>query len=128
MADAGARKIKALLDTPSATLAKDMAAVRSGLRAASVDEGAVPRSTYASISKVLSYYRRLHLQIEDTKTSSPAKRDVTAALFQIENAFALVSEGLKRGAGDGAADQMDKAGRRAARASSDLTRASRRLA
>ena len=127
MADAGARKIKALLDTPSATLGTHMEAVRSGLRAVSA-EGKVPRSTYDSISKVLGYFRRLHLQIEDTKTRSPAKRDVTAALFQMEAALANLSEGLKRGTGAGAADQMDKAGRRAGRASSDLTRASKRLA
>ena len=128
MADAGARKIKDLLDTPSEALAKHLKRVRTGMAAASGDDGAVPRSTYGSISGLLSYYRRLHLKVEDTKTSSPAKKDVTAALFQIEGALASLSEGLKRGTGDDATTQLNNAQRRARRGASDLARASKRLA
>ena len=115
MADAGARKIKDLLDTPSQTLQTHMKAVRTGMAATSGDDGAVRSSTYRSISAVLSYYRRLHVKVEDTKTKSAAKKDVTAALFQIEAALASLSEGIKRGTADNAGEQLDKAQRRAAR-------------
>ena len=128
MADAGARKIKDLLDTPSRTLGDNMKALRTGLRAATDDDATAPASLINSVSKLLSYYRRLHLKIEGTKTSSAAKKDVTKALFQMESALASLSEGLKLGVADGGTQQLDTAQRRAARAAADLGRASKRLA
>lgn len=128
MADAGARRIKRILDTPSTNLAKRTNAVRKGMAAANDAEGQVSGATYGNISDLRRSYATLARTIKAINTRSSAKADVLDALARMDTALANLAAGLRKGTSSAAMTDLRNARRRARRAGTDLKRAAARLA
>ena len=128
MADAGSRKIKALLDDHSERLAKSMKTMGTGLFVSRKDPNPkVSQSTYRGIREVRAYYEDLAKQIRAVKTSSRVKSDVLDALKRFDSGLAGFAKGLREESTDDGRDQLRKASRRASSATVDLGRALRKL-
>ncbi len=129
MADAGAARIKSLLDTPSASLNNLLNALQNGMaQAQDADNLAVPASTFSAISALRGYYRNLGNTVRSIGTSSPAKGQVLAALKQLDASLVSLAKGLNEGTTSSAQSDITSAQQQAAQANSTLLSASKALA
>jgi hypothetical protein len=105
MADAGAVRIRELLETPSAGLAQAVEGVGNGLAAAEGLEATVPASTLTSIEKLRGIYNSLASQIQGIDTSGAIKGQALAALGKMDVGL----EQLGQGAGQAPSEETARA-------------------
>ena len=129
MADSGAAQIKSLLNTPSANLASLLNTLQNAMAQAQADANSltVPSSTFSAISALRNYYRNLGSNVGSIQTSSPGKRQVLAALNQLDASLASLSKAMQDGTSDNATTDIANAQQQAAQANSQLSRASKAL-
>jgi hypothetical protein len=128
MADAGAARIKALIETPSTTLGKAANKLRDGLAAATNEEEAVGPGTIEAVEKMRSFYADLSRQIEAIDTgSSGAQNEALAALTRLDTGLGNFLQALYETNGETAEKELGNAKRRIARGGADLARAGERI-
>lgn len=129
MADAGAVKIKALIETPSSTLGKSTNKLRAGLMASSADEEAVGPGATEAVEKMREFYADLSRQIEavDTRSSGP-QNEALAALARLDTGLGNLLQALYETTGETAEAELRNAKRRIERGGADLARAGARIA
>lgn len=128
MADAGAARIKALIEAPSATLGRAAEKLDAGLRAATADQEAVSQSTIAALEKMRDFYSGLARQIEEIDTGSTGPQDeALAALTRLDAGLANFLQALYETNGETAQAELGNAKRRIARGGADLARAGERI-
>jgi hypothetical protein len=129
MADPGSVEIKSLLDTPSDSLAALMNTLQEAMAQTQHDDNlTVPPSTFSAIRALSSYYRDLGNKVTSISTSSPAKKDVLAALTELEASLVKLSRALREGTTANATPDLDAAAQATGRAGNLLAHASDRLA
>jgi hypothetical protein len=129
MPDAGARRIKALIDEPSGTLAGLTQALAKAMWQAQNDEKlTVPTSALRAVDDLRRYYRDLSRKVASISTRASAKEDVLVALGIADKSLASLRKGLTQGATKQATISFNQAHDGNHVVASMLTRASRKLA
>jgi hypothetical protein len=129
MTDPGAERIRDLIETPSATLARGVEAIRSGLEATSAENEAVGASTYAALEGLRRFYADLAGQIGGIRTGKGgAQKEALAALKRLDTGLQNFVAGLQQTKGEAAEAELENAYRRLQHGAADLGRAGRRIA
>ncbi|MBS1877877.1 MAG: hypothetical protein JST31_00035 [Actinobacteria bacterium] len=128
MADAGAARIKALIETPSTTLGRAANRLGAGLRAATSDEEAASPATIAALERMRDFYSGLSRQIEEIETRTTVPQDeALAALTRLDAGLGNFLQALHETNGETAEKELRNAKRRIARGGADLARAGERI-
>ena len=112
MADAGAVRVRDLLETPSEGLATAVEGVGNGLAAAEGLEAAIPASTLTSIEKLRRIYSGLASQIQGIDTSGSVKGEALAALAKMDIGLQQLGEGADQPPSEASARALSMAVRR----------------
>jgi hypothetical protein len=112
MADAGAVRIRDLLETPSAGLATAVEGVGNGLAAAEGLEATIPASTLTSIEKLRRIYSGLASQIQGIDTSGAIKGEALTALAKMDIGLERLGEGANQPPSEESARALSMAVRR----------------
>jgi len=130
MADGGAERIHELIETPSATLARGVDAIRSGLEATSAENEAVGTSTYEALEGLRRFYADLARQIGAIQTGNGggAQKEALAALKRLDTGLQSFVAGLRQTKGEIAEAELQNAYRRLQRGATDLGRVGARTA
>ncbi len=129
MSDAGAERIRDLIETPSATLARGVEAIRSGLEATGAENEAVGASTYAALEGLRRFYLDLAREVERVHTGKDdVQKEALAALKRLDTGLQSFVAGLRQTKGEAAEAELQNAYRRLQRGAADLGRAAERIA
>lgn len=112
MADAGAVRIRDLLETPSEGLATAVEGVGNGLAAAEGLEATIPASTLTAIEKLRRIYAGLASQIKGIDTSGSIKGEALAALTKMDIGLQQLGEGANQPPSEASARALSMAVRR----------------
>jgi hypothetical protein len=123
MADAGAVRIQALLETPSSALAKALEKLQAGLGAAEGLEVDVPISTATAIERLRSIYAGMAQEIEGIDTRGAIKGEALAALAKMDIGLKSMLDGLSLGGEEEAVRAYSMAVRRLNSAGAGIDRA-----
>jgi hypothetical protein len=129
MSDPGAERIRELIETPSATLAQGVEAIRSGLEATSAENEAVGASTYAALEGLRRFYLELARKVEGIHPAKGgAQKEALAALKRLDAGLQSFVAGLQQTKGEVAEAELQNAYRRLQRGAADLGRVAERIA
>lgn len=123
MADAGAVRIAALLESPSSALAKALGMLQAGLSAAEGLQAEVPISTATAIERLRGIYAGLAQEIEGIDTRGAVKAEALAALAKMDIGLQSLEDGLSQGSEEEAVRSYSMAVRRLNAAGDGIDRA-----
>lgn len=112
MADAGAVRIRDLLETPSEGLATAVEGVGNGLAAAEGLEATIPASTLTSIEKLRRIYAGLASQIKGIDSFDAIKAEALTALAKMDLGLEQLGEGANQPPSEASARALSMAVRR----------------
>lgn len=127
MADAGAVRIRAILEAPSAALEKAIEALRVGIGGAEGLNAEIPASAGRAIEKMRRIYSQMSQEIEAIDTSSGIKDESLGALQRMDIGLHNLANGIAQGSGEEAARSFSMAVRRLDAAGAGIDRAIRRV-
>jgi|GEM_PF-5314150 len=123
MADAGAVRIRAVLEAPSASLAKAVDSLGAGIGGAEGLNADTPASAGTAIEKMRRIYSQMSQEIEGIDTSSGIKGEALAALQRMDIGLQSLADGIAQGSGEEAGRSFSMAVRRLDAAGSGIDRA-----
>ena len=123
MADAGAVRIRAVLEAPSASLAKAIESLRAGIGAAEGLNADTPATAGRAIEKMRRIYSQMSQEIEGIDTSSAVKAESLGALQRMDIGLQSLADGIAQGSGEEAARSFSMAVRRLDAAGAGIDRA-----
>lgn len=112
MADAGAVRIRYLLETPSAGLARSVESLGAGIGAAEGLEAEVPLSTATAIQRLRDIYAEMARQVGEIDSGNAIKGEALAALAKMDIGLERLATGLSQPPGEESARALSMAVRR----------------